>query len=107
MTASSRLPTPQAVSRLLAKAGFERTTSSPSRIKGLRNWSEGFAVEGYGHGEVFVHHVSSLIHPGERDRAHSREEEDRYAEVIRAEGYEARRAAVRRGLIVTAKTEEG
>jgi hypothetical protein len=94
-------PTPQSISRLLASAGYERAASSPSRVKGLRNWSEGFAVEGYGYGEVFVHHVLGSFHPGERDRAHRLEEEGRYAETIKAAGYEVRRSTVRRGLIVS------
>jgi hypothetical protein len=103
-------PTPQGISRLLASAGYERATSTPSRVKGLRNWSEGFAVEGYGHGEVFVRHVLRSIHPGDRDRAHRLKEEGRYAETITAAGYEVRRSAVRRGLLVTsspATPEEG
>lgn len=42
----ARTPTPQGISALLKRAGFERSTSNATRIKGWRNYGEGYSVTG-------------------------------------------------------------
>jgi len=37
-------PTSQGISALLKRAGFRRSESSATRIKGWRNYSEGYSV---------------------------------------------------------------
>lgn len=39
---TTRQPTPQGISGLLNRAGFERSVSSATAVKGWRNYSEGF-----------------------------------------------------------------
>ena len=40
----SKPPTPQGISRLLAKAGFERAEPTPYRVMGARQYTGGFHV---------------------------------------------------------------
>lgn len=40
----SKPPTPQGISRLLAKAGFERMTDRESQIRGMKEHTAGFEV---------------------------------------------------------------
>ena len=117
MTASSKTPTASGISRLLAKAGFDRSAFIPgtgrlhwdgTEVRGSRKRSWGFTVERYGEGErVCVTHVTGPVtNPDEsekrRDLALSR-----YADAIVAGGYLARLADERpRFLIVTAKDED-
>jgi hypothetical protein len=56
MTPNPKTPTASAISRLLAAAGFERSESSATRIKGWRNSSEGFTVGTVERGRVCVEH---------------------------------------------------
>ena len=44
MATSSKTPTASGISRLLSAAGFERSESSTTRIRGWHNHSEGFSV---------------------------------------------------------------
>jgi len=81
-------PTPQGISALLRKAGFERSVSSPSRVRGLRNHSEGYVVRGVMTGRVHVYHQLSWLRPSDAARQRGREQQDRYADVIEAAGYE-------------------
>jgi len=87
MTSKPKTPTASGISRLLAKAGYERSESSTTRIKGWRHRTAGFICEGRGPGVVRIHHTSGEFRPTDRDRAHSRETEDQYAEKIREAGY--------------------
>lgn len=107
MTASKpKTPTASAISRLLAAAGFERSESSATRIKGYRRSSEGFIVEGYGPGDVRVYHASGEFRSAS-SAPYAREMEGRYAETITAAGYAAEIVeAHRHGVRVTAKTED-
>jgi hypothetical protein len=41
----SKPPTPQGISRLLAKAGFERMTYRKSRVRGMNEHTAGFEVQ--------------------------------------------------------------
>ena len=99
-------PTASGISRLLAKAGFERSESSATRIKGWRNHSEGFTVSSHFGcpGEVQVEHTTGYDRgpnaAGRRD-----ETLGEYANAITAAGYDVKRDetwAFPR-LIVTAK----
>lgn len=82
-----KTPTASGISRLLAKAGFERSESSTTRIRGWRCHTPGFIAEGRGPGVVRVHHTSGKFWPTDADRANSRELEDQYAKTITEAGY--------------------
>lgn len=95
-------PTAQGVSALLRKAGFERSVSSATRIRGWHDRSSGFMVTGYG-GEVTVTYVSSLFRRA--DQGHIVAALNTYAEAIRAKGWEVAGPDGMNQLTVTAKTE--
>ena len=86
-TVKSKTPTTRGISALLRKNGFEKSTSSTTRVRGWHNYSDGFRVEDRGVGIVRVHHVSGAFRPSAADRARSREVEEEYAEVFRQAGY--------------------
>ena len=103
MTNTTKTPTASGISRLLASAGFERSTSSATRIKGWRNSSEGYTVSGYGPGEVCVEHKTGY---DRGPNAQKRREETlgEYAKAITDAGYAVTTGVYGR-LIVTAKAE--
>jgi hypothetical protein len=104
MTASSKTPTASGISRLLAKAGFERSESSATRIRGWRSYSEGYSVtkwDDYGSVEVTWHR--GLLSPSEADQIRA-EALRCYAADIEAAGYSVTWKNDR--LIVTAKAED-
>lgn len=41
---AGKQPTPQGISALLRKAGFDKSVSSASRIRGMKESSQGFQV---------------------------------------------------------------
>jgi hypothetical protein len=94
-------PTPQAISALLRKAGFERSQSRATRIKGWRESTTGYHVTGYGD-EVNVSHRLGFARDEEaRDRMLAK-----YADAIRAAGWQVSGpTAVGRELIVTAQED--
>lgn len=101
MTASSRTPTASGISRLLAGAGFKRSVSGKGR-GGRLNWTAGFEVrkDWATEGAVRVsHNFWSMGGGGPEPHL------DRYAEAIRAAGWNAE-IGVRGDLIVTARTGE-
>lgn len=51
-------PTPQAISALLKRAGFERSESHATRIRGYRRSTEGYQVRGDYRGGVEVGYFS-------------------------------------------------
>jgi hypothetical protein len=75
-------PTAQGISRLLAKAGFERSKTAPSRIRGFRESSPGYRVTSWA-GDVRVEHVVGFRRDDERHALMVA----RYAEVIREAGF--------------------
>lgn len=89
---TTKPPTPQGISRLLAK-DFPRATERPARA--------GFSVRGPSHrpGEVLVNHWS-MTYADTRQR--DREALARYAEAIDNAGYTVKYNERRDGLIVTA-----
>jgi len=102
-------PTPQGISALLKRAGFERSESSATGVKGWRNHSEGYVVRGYESGRVHVGHEDGRFHSADADRQRSAEMEERYAQVIEAAGYAVERSGEAGGyfsrLIVTARKD--
>ena len=60
---------PQAVSARLTRAGFTRSTKTRSRIRGLSEHTEGFAVSTWGDGDVrVVHRMNSFVRRDDSDR---------------------------------------
>ena len=98
MTASSKTPSAPGISRLLAKAGFERSVSRSFR-SGARSTS-GFRVSAsYGPaGGTEVRHITWSMNP---PRNIVSEWLGKYADVITAAGYAATRPEDRDILIVT------
>ena len=99
---SPKSPSPQGISALLRKAGFEKSESSATRIKGWRNHSEGYSVAKDWIAEVgdciSVAYNRGLKLPSEADLIRP-DMFARYAEAITAAGYSAE--IVRDRLIVT------
>ena len=56
MSETAKQPTAQGISRLLGKAGYQRSTTSKGRIRGLPNVGTGYEVRGYEPGTVYVRH---------------------------------------------------
>jgi hypothetical protein len=103
---TAKIPTPQSISALLKRAGYERSESSTTRIKGWRSYSYGYIVKGRGPGEVRVYHVSGMFAPTDEALAENRKMEARYAETIEAAGYTvARTLSGNPTVLVTAKAD--
>jgi hypothetical protein len=101
----SKPATPQGISRLLGAEDFGKSTSSPSRIRGPRNYSPGFVVErGLRDGVVLVSHRTFSTRPYGADLEQIEDMLKRYTEVITARGYRVARntEVLYGGLIVTA-----
>lgn len=81
--------TPQRVSAALRYAGHKRAESRPGRIKGFREYSEGYLVmarQGYAEASVLVEHETGM----DRGEAAARRRAgavDRYAATLEAKGY--------------------
>ena len=80
----------QGISALLKRAGFNRSVSSATRVKGWRNSSEGFKVSGIDPGVVNVEHKTGYER-GPRAAGLRDEALDEYATVLIAAGYSVRR----------------
>jgi len=101
MTTTPKTPTASGISRLLAKAGFERSESSATRIRGWRNHTEGFSVNKWDDdGAVEVGYNRGLRPPSEAEQIRPGMLAD-YTETITAAGYAVTEKRGR--LIVTAK----
>ena len=97
-------PTPQGISALLKRAGFERSTSSPSRIKGWRNYTAGYQVNArYPSGAEVTHRVG--FDRGPRADAERARMLAAYATVIREAGWHVVTSGSRPCLIVSALPE--
>jgi len=87
MTTTPKTPTASGISRLLAKAGFEKSESSATRIRGYRRSSEGFIVaQPTAVGEVEVRYTRGFLPQSEADRIRPGMLAD-YAEAITGAGY--------------------
>lgn len=100
---TAKTPTPQAISALLRKAGFERSVSSATRIKGWHDYSAGYMARGYGADSVEVRHMTGFDR-GERAARARGEMLGRYADAITAAGWAVERTDYDQ-LIVTAPEE--
>jgi ribonuclease HIII len=103
-------PTPQGISALLRKAGFERSVSHATRVRGFSSRTQGYVVGGRTDGSVAVYHEdgnSFMI--TDATAARQVREQARYAEAIEAAGYAVERGAggLFGPLIVRALPEEG
>lgn len=106
--AQPKQPTPQGISALLRKAGFERSVRSTTRVRGYSSRSQGYVVGGGKVSAVTVYHEDSSFMRTDATVERCVREQARYAEAIEAAGY-----AVERGsgglfgpLIVRALPEE-
>ena len=100
-TTKGKIPTQRGISMLLARAGFERSVRSASRIRGMHNHSDGYVVTaGDDDGTVLVRHTTFSWRPVGRDLETIARMEDRYADAIRAAGFTVAREDD--GLVVTA-----
>ncbi len=85
---TAKTPTPQGISRLLAAAGFRRSESSATAIRGWRNHSSGYVVRaGRESGQVRVHHETGLLRTEGTDRDRRAKTEEAYAKAIEAAGW--------------------
>jgi hypothetical protein len=100
-----RIPTQRNISALLAKAGFTKSVSTPSRIKGCRNHSDGYVVMGHREGVVWVLHEVVSTRPLTEDRKRIETMLAKYKTAVEAAGFAVTRGSDR--LIVTARPEEG
>lgn len=87
----SKTPTPQAVSRLLSKAGFKRSASRSNRLRGYSSRSAGFVVFDRQPGEVGVYHESGFFAVDDAIRARSAAQEGKYADALEEAGYAVER----------------
>jgi hypothetical protein len=99
-------PTPQGISALLRKAGFEKAVIT-NNSRYVKENTEGFRVHKLA-GDVIVNHWPASVPltarttaSAQAERAHEREMLQRYAEVIRAAGWRVKESALR-NLIVDA-----
>ena len=98
---TARNPTQRNVSAVLAKAGHVKSVSTPSRIKGLRNHSDGYVVQGAYEGVVWVRHEVVSMRPFGDDLKRIARMLTAYAAVIGEAGFDIERGSDR--LIVTSK----
>lgn len=98
---TARQPTQRNISALLARAGFKKSASTPSRIKGLRNHSPGYIVTGPYEGVVWVQHQTSSDRPLPEDLKRIAEKLAAYAADIEDAGFAVGRQRDR--LVVTAR----
>lgn len=99
-------PTPQSISALLRKAGFDRSEPWSLGGKGASGRAPGYLVRAYGTGVVRVHHEDGKRLPADEDRQRCAEMAERYAQAIEGAGYAVKRRDVANwsgSLIVTAR----
>lgn len=101
----AKQPTPQGISALLRKAGFEKSTTRPGRIRGFREWTEGYEVTKYHGGGVSVKWCPHSLRARGNNEDREQEMLDRYRKVIEDAGYAVAdgSTALTGKLLVTAK----
>jgi hypothetical protein len=116
---TSKQPTPQAISALLRKAGYERSAFIPgtgrlrwdgTEVRGSRRRSWGFMVNRYGVDRVSVTHITGPVYNPDESEKRRDLALQRYADAIVAGGYLVRLSEDRpRFLVVTSSpdTPEG
>lgn len=100
-------PTPQGVSAALRKAGFTRSVSSSTAVKGWKNHSPGYVVrQGIKNGTVEVYHETGAFQRDDRDREKRDAKQAEYAQALEAAGYVmSADKSWRGGLIVSARRD--
>ena len=99
---TTKQPTQRGISALLGRAGFERSISKASRIRGWRNHTPGYAViDGIDAGTVEVRHRTFSHQPLPSEQRHIAGMLAEYATVIEAAGFAVEHRNVR--LLVTAR----
>jgi hypothetical protein len=105
---TTKTPTASVISRLLTTAGFEKSESSATRVRGWRNHSPGYVIRrGDAPGEVKVYYETGTFRTEAKDRQHRAERETEYADLIEGAGYAVLRqeGGAWAPLVVTTKTE--
>ena len=105
-TSKPKTPTAPGISRLLATAGFDRSESSATRIKGWRNYSEGYVVSTQDPGCIRIEYKTGYDRGPNAAKRRDKVLAE-YAEALAAAGYTVERDeswALPR-LIVTAKKD--
>jgi hypothetical protein len=100
---TTKQPTQRRISALLARNGFQKSVSTPSRIKGLRNHSSGYVVTGPYEGIVWVQHQTYSDRPLPEDLKRIAEKLAAYAADIEDAGFAVSRQRDR--LVVSAPAE--
>jgi hypothetical protein len=104
MSETTKPPTAQGISRLLAKAGFERSVSHATRIKGWRDWNEGYVVKTCDTSTVRVEHRLEKWARGEAADKRAEDFLTAYIKTLTEAGFAvARDEGWSRRLIVTAR----
>ena len=100
-------PTQRGISAVLRKAGFERSVSSPSRIRGWQEWTEGYKVTNSSDTTVEVEYRPSSFRARYTTDEQIKRMLDRYREAVAAAGYMVtdRAAAFSDRLVVSAAEE--
>jgi hypothetical protein len=99
----AKQPTPQGISALLKNAGFKRSVTSKSRIRGMSEHSAGYEIHKHGSETVEV-----LYQPGvNRNAAWTEEKLVAFTEAIEAGGFSVQRGreGIVSSLIVSANEE--
>lgn len=85
---TAKTPTAQGVSAALRKAGFKRSETHTTAVKGWHNYTEGYKVSDWGEGEVRVkHETGSHVRPNAREEIRRDAKLEEYAETLRAKGW--------------------
>src|ERR1035441_2518373 len=83
---TTKTPSAPVISRLLTTAGFEKSESSATRIRGWRNHSEGFVASALAPGRVRVEHKTGFDR-GPNSAKRREEALGEYESAIAAAGY--------------------
>jgi hypothetical protein len=83
----AKQPTPQGISALLGRAGFTRSASRSSRVRGWHEHSEGYRVRRLGNDTIEVQHVPHSLRMRNPDKGRVKQMLDRYSETLVAAGY--------------------
>lgn len=86
---TAKHPTPQGISALLKRAGFDKSVNRPSRVKGLVEWCAGYHVAAsMMPGCVLVEHRVNSLRLRHPSRAYDEaEKRKKYANVLADAGY--------------------
>lgn len=103
----SKPPTPQGISALLRKAGFTKSVSSSTRVRGFGDRSAGYVVSrGREKGTVEVAYATGTFRTGPDIDARAKAKEDDYKRALTAAGWDVQPStSIYGGLTVTARED--